>query len=131
MEELLKDQAAMSTQTLNSVLCWSQFVAFFYLCIILPFRFVLRSGRFWRGVIFIWLTSTAFSFCSALFGLYLYQNIDRSLIDSCFEGPHVLAFAFMGWLSPGMLVSGIAYLLFWRRKQLARKSESANPQTAA
>ena len=61
-----------------------------------------------------------------MLGQYLYMYFDRSLIDSCFEGPQFLAFALMGWLSPGMLVSGIAYLLFWRRKRLAKKQESVD-----
>jgi len=106
----------MSTQTLNSFLSWIQFIAFFVLCIALPFRYVLRTGRFWRGVVFTWIASATFSFCSVMLGQYFYWHIDKSLSDSCFEGPQFLAFAFLGWLSPGMLVSGIAYLLFWRRK---------------
>jgi hypothetical protein len=43
----------------------------------------------------------------------------------------VLAFAVMGWLSPGMLVSGIAYFHFWRRKRLAKKKESFHHEAAA
>ena len=121
----------MNTQTLSSILSWTQFVAFFVLCIILPFRFVLRSGGFWRGVIFVWLTSSAFSFCSVMLGWYLYQHVDKSLANSCFDGPQFLAFAVLGWVTPGMIVSGIAYLLFWRRKQLVKKQESGNHETAA
>jgi len=37
----------------------------------------------------------------------------------------------MGWLSPGMLVAGIAYLLFWRRQRLAKKKESVDHEAAA
>jgi len=56
----------------------------------------------------------------------LYNHIDRSLVDGCFEEPQFFEFALMGWLSPGMLVSGIAYLLFWRRKRLLKKEESVD-----
>jgi hypothetical protein len=121
----------MDTQTLGSFLFWTQLIAFFTLCVVLPFRFVLHTGRFGRGVLLIWISSAAFSFCSVLLGEYLRLNIDKSLADSCFEGPQFLAFALMGWLSPGMLISGIAYLLFWRRKRLAKKQINANPDQAS
>jgi hypothetical protein len=116
----------MNPQTLSSILLWTQFAAFFVLCVILPFRFVLRSGRFWRGVIFAWLASAAFSFCSSMLGWYLFTHIDKGLYDGFFDGPQFLAFAFLGWLSPGMMVSGIAWLLFWRRKRSTKKKESGN-----
>jgi len=111
----------MDTQTLGLFLSWAQFVAFFILCIVLPSRFVLQTGRFWRGVLLVWISSSAFSFCSVLFGKYLRLNVDKSLADSCFEGPQFLAFALVGWLTPGMIVSGTAFFLFWRRKRLAKK----------
>jgi len=121
----------MTTQTLNAVLGWSQVAAFFYACIFLPFRYVLRTGRFKRGVIIIWVSASVFAFCSAMLGQYLYSYVDRSLVEGCFEGPQCLAFALMGWLSPGMLVAGIAYLLFWRRQRLAKKKESIDHEAAA
>ena len=121
----------MTTQTLNAVLGWSQVAAFFYACIFLPFRFVLHTGRFKRGVIICWVSASVFAFCSAMLGQYFYSYVDRSLVESCFEGPQFLAFALMGWLSPGMLVCGIAYLLFWRRKRFAQKQESVKHEAAA
>jgi hypothetical protein len=113
----------MDTQTLGSLLSWIQLIAFFVLCVVLPFRFVLHSGRFWRGVLFVWITSAIFSFCSILLGEYLRLNIDKSLADRCFEGPQFLAFALLGWLTPGMIVSGTACFLFWRRKRLSKKQK--------
>ena len=116
----------MSTETLESVLSWFQAIAFFILCVVLPFRFVLHTGRFWRGVLLVWITSAVFSFCSVMFGQYLYLNIDKSLVDSCFEGPQFLAFALMGWVN-GMIISGTAYILYRRRKHLNRKQEDVKP----
>jgi hypothetical protein len=75
----------------------------------------------------IWISASAFAFCSVTLGQYLYTHVDRSLADGCFEGPQFLAFALLGWLSPGMLVSGIAYSLFWRRKRLAKKQGNSEP----
>jgi len=123
--------SSMSTQTLDSYLGWSQSIAFLYVCIILPFRFVLHTGRFRRGVLLVWISSAAFSFCSVMLGQYFYLHIDKSLVDSCFEGPQFLAFALLGWLTPGMIVSGTAYFLFWRRKRLAKKQESDIHEAAA
>jgi ABC-type tungstate transport system substrate-binding protein len=121
----------MTSQTLNAVLGWSQVAAFFYACIFLPFRYVLRTGRFRRGVLIIWISASVFALCSVMLGQYLYSYVDRSLVEGCFEGPQFLAFALMGWLSPGMLVSGIAYLLFWRRQRLLKKQESNKHEAAA
>lgn len=121
----------MDVPTLNSVLGWSQVIAFFYVCAFLPFRYVLQTGQFRRGVVFVWIMSAALSFGSVMLGQYLYLKVDKSLVDSCFEGPQFLAFALMGWLSPGMLVCGIAYSLFWRRKQLAKKQELAKNEATA
>jgi len=94
----------MSTQTLGSILSWGQLIAFFVLCVVLPFRLVLHTGRFQRGVIFSWVAATAFSFCSVSLGEYLRLNIAKSLAGSCFEGPDALALALVGCLSPEMLV---------------------------
>ena len=127
----ISHRSSMGTQTLNAVLGWSQVIAFFYACIFLPFRYVLHTGRFRRGVIFIWVSASAFAFCSVMLGQYLYTYVDKSLVDSCCEGPQFLEFALMGWLTPGMLVSGIAYLLFWRRQRLAKKKENIDLEATA
>ena len=66
-----------------------------------------------------------------MLGQYFYLHFDKSLVDSCFEGPQVLAFALLGWLTPGMIVSGTAYFLFWRRKRLVKKKESVDHEAAA
>jgi hypothetical protein len=121
----------MSTETLSELLSWIQLAALFALCVVLPFRYVLHTGRFRRGVVFSWVSATAFSFCSMILGQYLYTHVDRSLVDSCCDGPEFLGFALVGWLSPGMLVSGIAYSLFWRRKHLAKKHEMDNHEPAS
>jgi hypothetical protein len=119
----------MDTQTLGLILSWTQLIAFFALCIVLPFRFVLHTGRFWRGVLLVWISSAAFSFCSVLFGEYLRLNIDKSLADSCFEGPQFLALALMGW-TQGIIISGTAFVLYQRRKRLAKKQSNANSDQA-
>jgi len=121
---------SMSTQTLGSFLSWTQVIAFYALCVVLPFRFVLHTGRFKRGVLLVWISSVVFSFCSVLLGEYLRLNIDKSLADSCCEGPQFLCLALMGW-TQGMIVSGIAFFLYWRRKRLAKKQESVDHEAAS
>jgi hypothetical protein len=108
----------MSTTTLGSWLFGIQAVMFVALCYVLPFRYVLRTGRFWRGVLFCWLATTVFTLCSAILGVVLYQNLDKALIDYCFEGPEVLAFAAFGWFG-GMIVSAVAQNNYRRRRQPA------------
>src|ERR1035438_8680670 len=44
----------MSTQTLGWWLFGIQSVAYIALCYVLPFRYVLRSGRFWSGRQLFW-----------------------------------------------------------------------------
>jgi hypothetical protein len=106
---------AMNTRTLGGWLFGIQFVVFVVVCYVFPFCYVLRTGRFWRGVLFCWLTEAALSFCSMMLGVYLYRNVDRILSQYCFEGPHFLAFAFTGWFQ-GMITAGIAQVIYRRRK---------------
>jgi ABC-type tungstate transport system substrate-binding protein len=120
----------MDTQTLTSFLFWIQMIAFFAMCVVLPFRFVLHTGRFGKGVLLVWISSAAFSFCSVMFGQYLYLNIDKSLADSCFEGPQFLCLALLGWWQ-GMIVSGTAFVLYRRRKRLAKKQINVNSGQAS
>jgi hypothetical protein len=65
-----------------------------------------------------------------LLGEYLRLNIDKSLADSCFDGPQFLGLALMGWMQ-GMIISGTALFLYRRRKRLAKKQTSIDHETAA
>src|ERR1017187_2032473 len=112
----------MSTQTLGWWLFGIQSIAYIALCYVLPFRYVLRSGRFWRGVLFCWVAAAAFSFCTAMLGLYLYSHVDRALANYLFDGQHCLFFIVMGW-TQGMIISGIALVIYQRRKRLSQKQE--------
>jgi hypothetical protein len=76
----------MSVPTLGKWLFGIQSAAFVYVCLVLPFRYVLRSGRFWRGVLFVWVTTAAFVFCSVLFGQFLRLNVDKSLEITVLRG---------------------------------------------
>lgn len=120
----------MSVPTLGKWLFGIQSVAFVYVCCVLPFRYVLRSGRFWRGVLFVWVTTAAFVFCSVLFGQFLRLNVDKSLDYYCFEGPQFLLFAFAGWW-PGIMVSTVAIFIYKIRERLNQKQKSQPHETAA
>ena len=95
------------------------------LCYVFPFRSVLRCGQFWRGVVLCWTTAAAFSFCSLMLGQYLYWHVDKALADYCCEGSHFLFFAMLGW-SQGLIISGIALVIYRRRTRL--KEEQATAQ---
>jgi hypothetical protein len=117
----------MSVQALGSTIAWTYNIAVLAVCIVLPFRYVLRTGRFRRGVVFVWIAAAVLSFCFVALGQYLRLNVDKSLANYCPEGPHFLIFALLGWW-PGLLVSGTAYLLFARRKRLAINQERVNDE---
>jgi hypothetical protein len=107
----------MSTETLGWLLFGVQSSIYIALCYVFPFLYVLRSGRFWVGVLIGWGTAATFTFCSAMLGMYLYKHVDHALAGYCFEGPHFLAFTFCGWWQ-GIIISGMALIIHRRRKRL-------------
>ena len=104
----------MSTETVGWLIFAAQSIGYIALCYVLPFVYVLRSGRFWIGVLLGWITAAAFTFASMMVGQYLYSHVDHTLANFCFEGPHFLAFTFCGWWQ-GMIISALARLLYVRR----------------
>ncbi len=119
----------MSTQTTGSLLFGIQSIAYVALCYVLPFRFVLRTGRFGRGILLCWASASAFTFFSAMLGQFLNHHVDKTLVDSCFDGSHVLAMLLMGWWQ-GLIISGIALALYRRRQRLSGKSEVLSQEPA-
>lgn len=108
----------MRTETLGWLLFGVQSAVYIALCYVYPFRYVLRSGRFWGGLLIGWGTAAAFTFCSMQLGWYLYHHVDHALAGYCFEGPHFLAFTVCGWWQGG-IISGVALIIHRRRKRLA------------
>lgn len=119
----------MSMQTLGWLIFGIQSVAYIALCYVLPFRYVLRSGRFWRGVLFSWITAAAFTFCITILGVCLYKQIDPVLVNYLFDGQQCIFFILMGWMQ-GMLISGIALVIYHRRKRLSQKQVIESHETA-
>jgi hypothetical protein len=120
----------MSTQTLGWWLFGIQAAVLFYFCCVLPFRYVLRSGRFWRSVQFVWGTLAALTLCSALLGEYLRLHVEKSLADYCADGTHVGAFILLGWW-PGIMVCTFALLIYRLRERFSQKQKSQSHETAA
>lgn len=120
----------MSAQTIGWWIFGIQSGAYFIVCCLLPFFYVLRSGRFWRGVFFVWGTSVALVFGWDLLGQYLRLHVDKTVADYCFDGPHVLAFVLCGWW-PGIVVCSIAILIYRLRERLRKKQEVQSHETAA
>jgi hypothetical protein len=114
----------MSIETLGWWLFGIQMVVYVAFCYVFPFRYVLRFGRFWKGVLMCWITAAAFSFCSLILGQYLHWHIDKVLANYCFDGPHFLAFAILGWWQ-GLIIAGIASVIYRRRKGLKENQHEA------
>ena len=122
----------MSTQTLGLFLSWTQLIAFFVLCVVLPFRFVLHTGRFKRGILLVWILAAAFSFCSVLLGEYLRRNIDNSLANSCFEGGRSFSMRVDGIAFARNDCSGHSLFSFFATgERLAKKQEGVDHVAAA
>jgi hypothetical protein len=114
----------MSTEALGWWLFGVQAAAYVALCYVYPFRYMLRSGRFGRGVLLCWIAAAVFSFCSLILGQYLGWRVDRVLANYCCEGPQFLAFAILGWCQ-GLIIAGIASVIFRRRSGLKEKQQGA------
>ena len=106
----------------------TQTVGYVGLCLIVPFAYVLRTGRFWLGVVIAWLMAAAFTFVSMWIGCYVNQHVSRELANYCFEGPHFVGSAFCGWWQ-GMIVCLPAWIIHRRRALGASRPERGSPMT--
>jgi hypothetical protein len=106
----------MNTETAGQIIFAAQSVGYVGLCYVLPFAYVLRTGRFWHGVGIGWVTAAAFAFVSMWIGQFLYRCVAHGLASYCFEGPQFLMFMVFGWFQ-GMIVCLPAIIIHQMRKK--------------
>ena len=118
----------MKIETIGWMIVAVQAAAIIAFTYVLPFVFVLKSGRFWFGVLIGWLPSVAVFFISLCVGEFLRRHVDKRFADYCSDGPAFLGACFAGWM-PVMISAGVAYGLYRRRQRLARR-EAERPNNA-
>jgi|SRR5215469_8237225 len=119
----------MSTQNVAWWIFGLQAAVYTIICL-WPFFYVLRSGRFWRGVLFVWGPSVAWAFYCDLLDKYLVLHVDKTLPDYGIERVPLLPFVLAGWW-PGIVICGIAFLIYRLRERLKKKQEIGPFETAA
>jgi hypothetical protein len=109
----------MSTEIIGWLIVVVEGATLIAVTYVLPFVYVLKSGRFWRGVLISWLRTVAVFFAFFCTGEFLRLHVDKKLTVYCSDGPAFLAACFVGWM-PVMISAGTAYGLHRRRQRLAR-----------